>query len=292
MNNCERLNNGGKNMQFKTVENKNSNKLHYDQYYTPYDAMEYCVNKSLDVIKKLGYEVSEFLEPSAGEGIFSDYLRTSGLNVIAMDLYPKQKYILQQDYLSCNLEYKPKRFIIGNPPYGSKFRLGRKFYNRSCELGDYISFILPIRQLNNTQQLYKFDLVYSEDLGELLFSDHKRVHCCLNVYVRPKDGLNKKKNPKLKDIDIIRQDSKRFKNAEYDIRMCHWGDATAGKILKDDEHYSGEYKIKIHNEKLKNRIIEVLNEVNWKKEINNASMCSIKKYHIIDVLKKYIPDIS
>lgn len=180
-------------MKFKTVEKFNSNKLDYDQYYTPHDTMEYCVNKSRDIIRDLGYEVSEFLEPSAGEGIFSDYLLDSGLNVIAMDLFPKNEHIIKQDFLTCEIEYKPNRFIIGNPPYGSKFSLGIKFYNKACELGDYISFILPIRQLNNTNVLYKFDLVYSEDLGKITFSNSKKVHCCLNVYVRPKNGLNKKK---------------------------------------------------------------------------------------------------
>lgn len=279
-------------MQYKTVESKNSSKLDLDQYYTPYDVMEYCVNKAWDVIRDLGYEVSEFLEPSAGEGVFSNYLYTSGLNVIAMDIDPKDDNIIKQDYLTCDLQYKKNRFIIGNPPYGSKFNLGRKFYNKSCKLGDYIAFILPIRQLNNTQQLYKFDLVYSEDLGKVKFSNKKNVHCCLNVYVRPKNGLNKKKINKLKDIDIVRQDSKRYKDMDYDIRICSWGDATAGKILNDNEHYSGEYKIKINNEELKNEIINILSKVNWREEINNTAMCSIKKYHIIDVLKKYIPNIS
>ena len=279
-------------MKFKTVESKNSDKLDYDQYYTPYDTMEYCVNKALDIVKDLGYEISEFLEPSAGEGVFSNYLLTSGLNVIAMDLFPKDENIIQQDYLTCDLEYKPKRFIIGNPPYGAKFNLGRKFYDKSCELGDYIAFILPIRQLNNTQQLYKFDLIYSEDLGKVKFSNKKDVHCCLNVYIRPKNGLNKKPNNKLNDVTIIRQDSKKYKDFDYDIRMCNWGDATAGKLLSEEEHYSGEYKIKINNEELKDKIIEVLSNVDWGKEMNNTAMISIKKYHIIDVLKKYIPDIS
>ena len=279
-------------MKFKTVESKNSDKLDYDQYYTPYDIMVHCVDKALDIVKDLGYEISEFLEPSAGEGVFSNYLLTSGLNVVAMDLFPKDENIIQQDYLTCDLEYKPKRFIIGNPPYGVKFNLGRKFYDKSCELGDYIAFILPIRQLNNTQQLYKFDLIYSEDLGKVKFSNKKDVHCCLNVYIRPKNGLNKKPNNKLNDVTIIRQDSKKYKDFDYDIRMCNWGDATAGKLLSEEEHYSGEYKIKINNKELKDKIIEVLSNVDWEKEINDTSMRSIKKYHIIDVLKKYIPDIS
>ena len=45
------------------------------------------------------------------------------------------------------------------------------------------------------------------------------------------------------------------KNFEYDIRMCYWGDATAGKILSAGETYSGEYKIKIYNESLKTEIV-------------------------------------
>ena len=50
--------------------------------------------------------------------------------------------------------------------------------------------------------------------------------------------------------------------------------------------------IKINNKELKNKIIEVLSNVDWEKEINNTVTISIKKYHIIDILKKYIPDIS
>ena len=100
--------------QFKYIESKDSNKLNLDQYYTSEADMIYCVNKTLDILQKNGYEISEFLEPSAGEGVFSNYLLTSGLNVIAMDLFPKDENIIQQDYLTCDLEYKPKRFIIGN----------------------------------------------------------------------------------------------------------------------------------------------------------------------------------
>lgn len=279
-------------MQFKSIDdNKNSNKLNLDQYYTSEEDMNYCVNKTIDVLQEHDYNISEFLEPSAGEGIFSNYLLDTGKNVIALDIEPKAEGIIKADYLSYDIEYKKDRLIIGNPPFGSRFNLARSFYNKSVEIGDYISFILPIRQLNNTNVLYKFDLIYSEDLGELIFSGNRKVHCCLNIYVRPKNGLNKKKVNKLQDITIVRQDSKRFENFEHDIRMCYLGDATAGKILKYDEHYSSEYKIKIHNEQLKDEIIKVLSEVNWKEEMTNTAMCSIKQYHIINVLKKYIPEI-
>lgn len=281
-------------MKFNSVDskvNKNCNKLDLDQYYTSYDDMEYCVNKAWDVIKDLGYEVSEFLEPSAGEGVFSNYLATSGLDVIAIDIEPKGEDIIKADFLTYDLEYKEGRFIIGNPPYGARLNLAQKFYKRAIELGDYIAFILPISQLNNTQFLYEFDLVHSEDLGKLVFSNKKKVHCCLNVYIRPKNGLNKKIPTKLKDVTIVRQDKKGYEDIEFDIRMCYWGDGTAGKILKEGENYSGEYKIIIHNKELKDDIINLLSTIKWKDEIDSVAMRRIKQYHIIQVLKKYIPNI-
>ena len=281
-------------MKFNSVHskvNKNCNKLDLDQYYTSYEDMEYCVNKAWDIIKDLGYEVSEFLEPSAGEGVFSNYLATSGLDVIAIDIEPKGEDIIKADFLTYDLEYKEGRFIIGNPPFGTRLNLAQKFYKRAIELGDYIAFILPISQLNNTQSMYEFDLVHSEDLGKLLFSNKKKVHCCLNVYVRPKNGLNKKIQNKLKDITIIREDKKDYEKIEYDIRMCYWGDGTAGKILTEEEHYSGEYKIIIHNKELRDEIINLFNTIDWSKELNSTAMRRIKQYHIIQVLKKYIPNI-
>ena len=47
-----------------------------------------------------------------------------------------------------------------------------------------------------------------------------------------------------------------------------------------------------YDEETDNPVGEVLNKVDWKKEITNSTMCSITKYHIINVLKKYIPEIS
>ena len=276
---------------FKYIESKGTNKLNLDQYYTSEEDMNYCVNKTLDILQENGYSVSEFLEPSAGQGVFSNYLATSGLNVIAIDIAPKAEDIIVADYLTYDIEYKKDRLIIGNPPYCSKLNLAQKFFKKSINVGDYISFILPISQFNNTQIMYEFDLIYSEDLGELIFSGDRKVHCCLNVYVRPNNGLNKKKSNKLKDITIVRQDSKKFKEFDFDIRMCYWGDATAGKILKNDEHYSAEYKIKIHNEDIKDKVVEVLSNVDWKKELNCTAMLKIQQFHIINLLKREIKEI-
>ena len=272
--------------------NRSSEKIELDQYYTSYEDMEYCVNKSWDVLRENGYSVEEFLEPSAGTGVFSNYLSTSGLDVVAIDIDPKCDNIIQGDFLTYDIDYKKGRFIIGNPPYGARLNLAQKFYKKAIEIGDYIAFILPISQLHNTNFLYEFDLLHSEDLGKLLFSNKKKVHCCLNVYVRPKDGLNEKLKNSLKDVSIIRQDKKNYESIPYDLRMCYWGNGSAGKILTEDETYSGEYKIQIHNKELKQNIIELFEKIDWKKELNSTAMLRIKQYHIINVLKKYIKGIN
>ena len=258
-------------------------KIDNDKYYTPIDLAKYCINKTYEIIGC--NNITDVIEPSAGNGSFSNQIKC-----IAYDLLPESKDIIQQDYLTLNETYKKGRLIIGNPPYGRCLNLAQKFYKKSVELGDYIAFILPISQLNNSNSMYEFDLIHSEDLGKKEYSGIK-LHCCFNIYKRPQKGLNKPKIKKLKDITIYRQDSKGYLEKDFDIRMCYWGNASAGKILKEHEHYSAEYKIKIHNNELKNEVIRVLNEVNWEQELKHIAMPKIQQFHIYKLLKREIPEI-
>ena len=278
--------------QFKYIDNKDSSKLNLDQYYTDIKDSKYCIDKTLKILSDKGFVVSDFLEPSAGTGSFSDYLIQLYENVVSIDIEPKREYIIEQDYLKYDIGYKQNRLIIGNPPFGSKMSLAQNFYKKSILIGDYISFLLPISQLDNNQSLFEFDLLYSEDMGEMIFSGERKVHCCFNIYVRPINGLNKKISTKLNDITISRQDSKNYTDFDFDIRMCYWGDATAGKILSVGENYSAEYKIKINNPLLKEKIFNVLNTVKWRDELNCTAMLKIQQFHITSVLKKFIPEIS
>jgi hypothetical protein len=169
--------------------------------------------------------------------------------------------------------------------------MAQKFFKKSIEIADTVAFILPISQLNNTQSMYEFDLIHSEDLGTKTYTD-RELHCCLNIYRRPESGvLNKKPTTKLKDITIYRQDSKGYDERDLDIRMCYWGDGTAGKILKDGENYSAEYKIKVNNEEIRQKVIQILSTFDWKEYLNCIAMRKIQQFHIVDVLHRAIPEI-
>lgn len=265
-------------------------KIENDKYYTPVNIANHCFDVA---IAKIGTEnISEIIEPSCGNGAF--YHHEKYVPDIGFDIDPQFQFknVKREDFLKSSLEYKAGRLIIGNPPYGRCMNMAQKFYKKSVLIADYIAFILPISQLNNTRSMYEFDLIHSEDLGVQIYTD-RELHCCFNVFARHTDGsLNKKPTSKLKDISIYRQDSKDYDNKDFDLRMCYWGDGSAGRILNQDEHYAAEYKIKINNQSKKEEIIEFLKTFDWKEYLNCIAMRKIQQFHIIDVLKNNIIGIS
>ena len=159
-------------------------KIYLDKYYTSQELADYCTQKAIEVI---GIEnITELVESSVGNGVFLNSFEKLLPNVLykAYDIEPEDDRIVKQDYLELDMEYKKGRVAIGNPPFGDRGNLYRRFYNKSIEFSDYICFIGGIKLLNNSTQNYKFDLIYSEDLGMMEYSG-VNLHCCLNIYKRP-----------------------------------------------------------------------------------------------------------
>ena len=100
--------------QFKRDSTQNSNKLHLDKYYTSDEIAQYCIDTARKVLK--GKIISEVIEPSAGNGVFSKKIK----NCIAYDIEPEDNSVIQQDFLKLNIPYKERRLFIGNPPFGSR----------------------------------------------------------------------------------------------------------------------------------------------------------------------------
>lgn len=270
-----------------------SAKIKNDKYYTPPDLAQYIVNKTKEIIGE--ENITEYIEPSAGAGVFLDYLEKENVPYLAYDIEPEDNRIIKQDFLALELEYKKGRCVIGNPPFGERNALAVKFFKHSIKHCDYISFILPITQLDNTQKLYEFDLLYSEDLGVIKFSHLKNVHCCFNIYKRPNNGFNSKPDYTLKDITLI--EYKRGKNTEvlknYDFAICTWGNGSCGKIPEYIGQYAQEHYLIINNEKLRDKILEVCKNTDWKNEVAppNTSSKKIQSWRIYKYIKEKIPEI-
>jgi hypothetical protein len=221
-----------------------------DKYYTPKHIVDKCIQLLHKVINK--DDILEYLEPSAGNGSFSLELP----NCIAYDIEPEHDSIIKADFLSLDIEYKKGRVVIGNPPFGERNNMARKFYKKSVKIADVVAFILPIPQLNNTQSLYDFDLIKSVDLGDANYSG-LNIRCCFNIFIRPKNGLNKKPKIDNKLFDIYREDDLLFNDIVEDFKIyCRGGNI--GKLIPENKEIKSTYKIVVHD---KNNLDYVKNTI-------------------------------
>ena len=232
-------------------------KIELDKYYTPIEIANNCWEMADSTIG-IENNVNRIIEPSVGNGSFCHWKIKPTLMI---DLKPEYEGAIESDYLEFPLKYEKGTLVIGNPPYGRCLKTARDFFNKSCEIADWIGFVLPITQLNNTKSFYKFDLILSKDLGMQDYSGRK-LHCCFNLYKRPKWKLNDFEKQHFNGITFYRQDRKDYDSiTDYDLRMCYFGNGSVGKILSADEKYSGEYKIKIDDKHpQKEEILKILKE--------------------------------
>ena len=122
-------------------------KIKNDKYYTSLELAKYCVEKTKEIIGE--DNIAEYVEPSAGSGAFLNYLDKPYL---AYDIEPEDDRIVKVNWLEVDLHYKKGRCVIGNPPFDRANSLLKRFYKKSTEVADYISFIMPISQYQNNQE--------------------------------------------------------------------------------------------------------------------------------------------
>ncbi len=266
-------------------------KIELDKYYTSKDLAKYCIDKTYEIIGE--ENISEVIEPSAGNGSFS--LQIPSL-CWAYDIEPEHETIIKQDFLELDVNYLYGRLAIGNPPYGRGNSLAMAFYKKCVKICDYVAFILPISQLNNNVQLYDFDLIYSEDLGEQIYSNRK-LQCCFNIYKRPSNGnLNPKPNYKLKDVEIVeyRRDGREINiPLNYDYAMGSFGAGCVGKQVDNIGKYALECYFYIKNPVIKDKVLDVLKNTDWKLICKGISgTYRLPQWKIYKYLKEQIQEIS
>jgi hypothetical protein len=115
-----------------------SSKIDFDKFYTKPDVAKLCLN-SLDLDC---YDL--VIEPSAGNGSF--YEQINHPNKIGLDLEPENPNIQKTNWFEYNIDMKYKKvLVVGNPPFGKRNFLSKKFLKHSCSFSNVftVAFILP-----------------------------------------------------------------------------------------------------------------------------------------------------
>lgn len=260
-------------------------KIPNDKYYTNPDLAEYILNKTISIIGLSN--ISEIIEPAAGNGVFLPFLKNLNIPFLAYDILPENNDIVKQDYLSLDIDYKPYRLILTNPPFGKKNNLSVKFFKKSIQISDYIGFIQPIVQLNNQYQLYEFDLIHSEDLGIQKYSGID-LHCCFNIWKRSENGFNKRNIENIEGIkfkSVSRSNTGKITKLplDYDLSICAFGNGSTGKICKYENQYCHQIYVSIDENirKDKAEIIDLLKE----EELRNIKHIASKSLNIHNIIK-------
>lgn len=211
-----------------------------DKFYTPIQIAKKCIQE----IDLSFYDT--IVEPSAGNGSFSKQIK----NCIAFDIYPEDLTITKVDFLTIEKINGQHILFIGNPPFGKRSVLAKKFIQKAIELNaETIAFILP-----NTFNKYLMQQVFPKDwkLVKILKLDcdfdtengKYFVPSSFFVWTKKESEINlRKQKPKqVEDFKFLKRGDK---TADFTISGIN------GKIIetKDVKNTKGVHYVKVLNNK-------------------------------------------
>lgn len=142
-----------------------------DKFYTKDHVALDCIHQMLNVIHPSLDDL--FVEPSAGNGSFVKGLEQLEQKLDAIDLYPEDITIRQQNFYTYHPPHtKGLIHVIGNPPFGRQSSEAFRFIKKAAEFAYSISFILPKSfKKESTQKRIPsyFHLVHESDLPNSSF---------------------------------------------------------------------------------------------------------------------------
>lgn len=213
-----------------------------DKFYTQREVAMNCFNFLNNKIT-LNDDVV-FLEPSAGAGVFLEFLP----HYIALDIAPEAETIEKQDFLKYHIK-KTDFITIGNPPFGSRSKLAIDFFNKAAEISEVIAFIVPVsfmkwnvqKKLNNNFCL--IDFMYLEPES---FTDKGKpysIRTVFQIWVKKNsqydNGINLrlKKQPPISHPDFniwqynATQEAEKFIDEDWEIATYRQGRYDFNKIF-------------------------------------------------------------
>lgn len=224
-----------------------------DKFYTKKEKAKKCVEKLFSL-----FDLKEelFLEPTAGNGAFLDYLP----KFEAYDLIPEDDRIIQKNIFDFDSEYK-EYITIGNPPFGKRSKLAIDVFNKCSLYSNIIAFILPVsfmkfgvqKELNKDFKLVSFDF-----LPQNSFKDRDNdfdVNCVFQVWVRENSKFDI-------GIDLRIKEPPSIKHKDFDIWQYNATEEAFDCVYEDWEiaTYRQGYKDynKLFYQKDKDEIISLM----------------------------------
>lgn len=251
------------------------NRNSIEEFYTNPDIAKKCIEILAD---HLDEDVDIFIEPSAGNGSFSNKLN----NCLAYDIQPTGPNIEKCDFLKFaipNNWRKSNTWTIGNPPFGRQSSLVKKFIKKACEYSSGIAFILP-RSFKKESMKKSFNeyyhLIYEWDLPKNSFFIKDKLYDVPCVFQIWKKFFEKRL---IKELSITNDFIFIKKNENPDIAFRRVG-GNAGNLIIDIENCNVQcfYFLKLNIDI--DDFIEKVKKIKWAD--NSTGPRSISKGELLE----------
>lgn len=268
-----------------------------DQYYTKQHVAQHYVDVVMEIVSPASID-SMFIEPSAGEGAFSNILRETDVFTLSYDIDPKKSYIIQHDFLEVDTTIFKHDDVnvhcVGNPPFGRNNSLAKQFVKKCCEFASTVSFILPRSfKKSSCYQVFPplFHKVYEEDCPlngfEVNHKEHK-VPCVFQVWVKKSTPREIERTMEPNGYTFIDKNN----TPDFSIRRVGGTAGKADKVTHDknvQSHLFVKLDPQIHHITV-DEVVEKVNKV--KHEFNNTvGPKSISKTEFTVILNDIIPKV-
>jgi predicted RNA methylase len=270
---------------------KNRGQKHaLDKFYTSPTIAQQCIDAVPDLVS---YTV--IIEPSAGNGSFSSYLKKQHNNVLAFDIHPEAEDILEQDWFKFHKErnMNEKVLVIGNPPFGQQNSLAVQFINHASLFADTIAFILPKSFMKTSVQErlnQHLKLVLETELPNnsfLLENKKKHVPSIFQVWEYDENYTRIKTKPvELLTLKFV----KKTENPDFYIQRIG---GNAGRAGVDWEHRSDQsnYFLTIEDKTKLVKTVEKINQLSFPSRHQTVGPRSISRTELTTVIHSNYPEM-
>lgn len=259
-----------------------------DDFFTKPEIAKQCIDFFYEICPF--YKDNKVLEPSAGNGSFTQFLT----NFTALDIIPKADGIIEQDFL-CWEPDCTDYICLGNPPYGYRSQMAKAFIEKAATCSLAIGFILPIgmkRYFTYNSIRKDWGIIAQLDLPEDSFLFDSIEYCQKTVFQiwMPKNIIKEKGYTDLRSYTKPPEENEYFSlsylefnknhehtwqkldlNWDFAMRTSNLTSSPRGTIIKKEDWTDADrksmYQLFFLKDKSKlDEVLKVIQSIDWNTE--------------------------